>query len=62
MNLDQALTCFENAISKDPSNVLSNLISVDLAAAYHCKGRVNQSKGDFARAIPDFTMAIKLDS
>jgi tetratricopeptide (TPR) repeat protein len=35
---------------------------VDLAAAYHFKGRVNQCKGDFARAIPDFTMAIKIDS
>ena len=23
---------------------------------------MNQAKGDFARAIPDFTMAIKLDS
>jgi Flp pilus assembly protein TadD len=34
----------------------------DLADAYHYKGRVNQAKGDFARAIPDFTMAIKLDS
>jgi len=33
-----------------------------LADAYHYKGRVNQAKGDFARAIPDFTMAIKLDS
>lgn len=39
-----------------------NLIHIDLAEAYHYKGRVNQAKGDFARAIPDFTMAIKLDS
>jgi tetratricopeptide (TPR) repeat protein len=30
--------------------------------AYHWKGRVNQARGDFARAIPDFTMAIKLDT
>ena len=35
---------------------------IDLAIAYHYKGRVNHCKGDFARAIPDFTMAIKLDS
>lgn len=52
VNYDTALTFFENAISKDPN----------LAAAYHFKARVNQSKMDFARAIPDFTMAIKLDS
>jgi tetratricopeptide (TPR) repeat protein len=37
-------------------------LSIDLAEAYHMKGKVNQAKGDFARAIPDFTMAIKLDS
>ena len=39
-----------------------SLIFKDLAAAYHFKGRVSQCKGDFARAIPDFTMAISIDS
>ena len=62
-NLDVALNFFENAIQKDPSKTkLQYLCNIDLAAAYHYKGRVNQCKGDFARAIPDFTMAIKLDS
>jgi tetratricopeptide (TPR) repeat protein len=55
------LTHFENAIAKNPSNDFFSH-SIDLAEAYHFKGRVNQAKGDFARAIPDFTMAIKLDS
>lgn len=43
-------------------SLVYNSFFLDLAGAYHCKGRVNQCKGDFARAIPDFTMAIKLDS
>lgn len=41
---------------------LSIIYYVDLAIAYHYKGRVKQCKGDFGSAIPDFTMAIKLDS
>jgi tetratricopeptide (TPR) repeat protein len=37
-------------------------IDSDLAIAHHYKGRVHQAKGDFYRAIQDFTMAITLDS
>lgn len=52
VNFDTALNFFEAAISKDPN----------LAEAYHYKGRVSQSKLDFARAAMDYNMAIKLDS
>jgi hypothetical protein len=38
------------------------IILLDLANAYHYRARVNQCRGEFARAIPDFTMAIQLDS
>ncbi len=38
------------------------IIILDLANAYHYRARVNQCRGEFARAIPDFTMAIQLDS
>ena len=36
--------------------------SLDYGIAYQFRARVNQCRGEFARAIPDFTMAIQLDS
>jgi tetratricopeptide (TPR) repeat protein len=35
---------------------------IELAAAFHYRGRCYQGMGDFQRALYDFTLAIKLDN